>query len=319
MEGAQTMPQPRTKDEPRLKKRAKKPLFNLDLDLGIDVELDFDADDFDLIDGKAPAAEKQRDVRILRPRLDRNDLTQRVAYDNAEAFARQIDLAPGARTFAWVSGNFIFGDIVEALITARKVGVKRLYICSLSFSQENIDSLKNVMMLMGDELQQITLVFSGYQYSHEKYGLVPYMYQELDDPQNRVQIAFGRWHAKIITMETVRGHTITIHGSANMRSSNSIEQLMVEVDDRELHDFNARLMDAIAGRFGTINHGAAWRKLKPLAMKEAWEITAQHAGDDAEQRGDDTWQADQQAAAAAEAEAGAAAPEENTPPPRAEG
>lgn len=319
MEGAQNMPQPRTKAEPRRQKRAKKPLFSLDLDLGIDVELDFDADDFDLIDGNAPAPEKQRDVRILRPRLDRADLTQRVAYDNAEAFAKQIDLTLGARTFAWVSGNFIFGDIVEALITARRVGVKRLYICSLSFSQENIDSLKNVMQLMGDELQQITLVFSGYQYSHEKYDLVPYMYQELDDPQNRVQIAFGRWHAKIITMETVHGHTITIHGSANMRSSNSIEQLMVEVDDRELHDFNARLMDDIAARFGTINHGAAWRKLKPLAMKEAWEITAQRAGDEANREGDSIWQAEVQAAAAEAAEPGAAAPGANTPPPRAGG
>ena len=304
------MPQARTKGEPRNRKRAQKPLFKIDLDLDLDFDLDFDVDDFDLIDGKKPPrGEKQRDVRILRPMLDARDIQQHVAYENAEAFARQIDLTPGARTFAWVSGNFIFGDIVEALITARKVGVKRLYICSLSFSQENIDSLKNVMLLMGDELERLVLVFSGYQYSHEKYDLVPYMYSELDDAKNRVQIAFGRWHAKLITLETVHGHTITIHGSANMRSSNSIEQIMVEVDNRTLHDFNAQLMDDIADKFGTINHGADWRKLKPMPMKEAWEITT---GTTEERQ----WRADhtEARAEAGDGPAGEAEREEGTPP-----
>ena len=134
------------------------------------------------------------------------------------------------------------------------------------------------MLLMGEDLERVVLVFSGYQYSHEKYDLVPYMYRELDDATNRVQIAFGRWHAKLITLETVHGHTITIHGSANLRSSNSIEQIMVEVDDRELHDFNAGLMDRIAERFGTINHAAPWTALKAMPHREAWEIVTEGTG-----------------------------------------
>lgn len=265
----------RSPNEARGKKKAVKPIVNLNL--GIDLELDFDAEDFDLLEGgenKRRSGEKQRNVRILRPALEKKELTTRAAYENAETFAKQIDLSSGARTFAWVSGNFIFGDIIEALVTARRVGIRRLYICSLSISQENIDSLKNVMLLMGDELERMVLVFSGYQYSHEKYNLVPYMYSELDDPLNRVQIAFGRWHAKLITMETVTGHTITVHGSANLRSSNSVEQIMVEVDNRELHDFNAEIMEDIAERFGTINTGAEYTKLKPIEAKEAWEIFA---------------------------------------------
>ena len=283
--------------------RKKAPLFSVDLGMSFGMDLDFDVDDFDIIDGEAPPkpkGERQRDVRILRPRLDAGALTVKAAYENAEAFASQIDLTPGSRTFAWVSVSFIFGDIVEALITRRRVGVKRLYICSLSISQENIDSLKNVMLLMGDELERLVLVFSGYQYSHEKYNLVPYMYQELDDPQNRVQIAFGRWHCKLITLETVKGHTITVHGSANLRSSNSIEQIMVEVDDRQLHDFNANIMEDVVARFGTINAGAPYSKLKAIPEREAWEVCQ-------------SWQADQPAteapaeAVAAPAEAAQAA------------
>lgn len=295
----------RSPNEARGKKKAVKPIVNLNL--GIDLELDFDAEDFDLLEGgdkKRPTGEKQRNVRILRPALDKKELTTRAAYENAEAFARQVDLSPGARTFAWVSGNFIFGDVIEALVTARRVGIRRLYICSLSISQENIDSLKNVMLLMGDELERLVLVFSGYQYSHEKYNLVPYMYSELDDPMNRVQIAFGRWHAKIITMETVTGRTITVHGSANLRSSNSVEQIMVEVDNRELHDFNAGIMEDIAQRFGTINTGAEYTKLKPIEAKEAWEIF--------EQGGNETWHQDQQEAADVQVDV---RPEGDTQPP----
>lgn len=297
----------RSPNEARGKKKAVKPIVNLNL--GIDLELDFDAEDFDLIEGgekQRPTGEKQRNVRILRPSLEKKELTTRAAYENAEAFARQIDLSPGARTFAWVSGNFIFGDVIEALVTARGVGIRRLYICSLSISQENIDSLRNVMMLNDDMLERLVLVFSGYQYSHEKYNLVPYMYRELDDPLNRVQIAFGRWHAKLITMETFQRHTITIHGSANLRSSNSVEQIMVEVDNRELHDFNAAIMEDIAQRFGTINTGAEYTKLKPIEAKEAWEI---FAGEDKT-----SWHPDQQGAGDVRVDV---RPQEDTPPPEA--
>ena len=286
MEAKGNMPERRTKSEQRARKKKARPI--VDIDLGIDLDLDFDVNDFDVVDDRRPRGKRQKDVRILRPRLSKRDITQKVAFENAEAFARQIDLTPGARMFAWVSGNFIFGDIVEALITARQVGIKRLYLCSLSISQENIDSLKNVMLMMGDELERVVLVFSGYQYSHEKYDLVPYMYRELDDAKNRVQIAFGRWHAKLITLETVNGHTLTVHGSANLRSSNSIEQIMVEVDDRELHDFNAGLMDAIAEKFGTINHSVPYTQLKAMPHKEAWEIVSEETENEVENR----WQAD---------------------------
>lgn len=255
------------------KTRQRKPEPPFHLDMGLDFELDFDPGDFELVEASKPRPVKQKDVRILQPRLDLAKLTRCVTYENAETFARQIDLTPGARTFAWISGSFIFGDIVEALITARRVGIRRLYIASLSFSRENIDSLRNVELLMGDELERLVLVLSGYQYSHEKYGLVPYMYQELDDGSPRFDAAFGGWHAKIITMETVTGHSITIHGSANLRSSSSIEQIMIEVDDWELHDYNAGVMEGIVRQFGTVNHDAPFNKLKRIEGKEAWEVS----------------------------------------------
>lgn len=248
--------------------------FNLP-DFGFQTpDVDFDLNDFEIVT-EPLAAFGQSQQRIIQPRIAKGELTKAVLFENAQQFAEQIDLSGETRTYAWIDGSFVFGDIVEALVTQRNVGVKNLYIASLSFSQENVDSLKNVMILMGDALERIVLVMSGYQYSHEKYGLVPYMYQELDDPKNRVQIAFGGWHTKIITLETPLGNTLTIHGSANLRSSNSIEQIMVEVNNRELHEFNAGIMDEIAQQFGTINHSVDYHKFHRIEGKEAWEVCKQ--------------------------------------------
>ena len=264
--------------------------FNFDFSNSMDFELDFDLGDFDFdVDGSKELAKEaskkavqdpeelepvpQEDVRILKPKIDVSSVCRFVSFANAEEFARQISLESGDRTFAWVSGSFIFGDIIEALMTARNVGIKKLHITSLSFSQENIDSLKNVMLMMGDELERLVLVLSGYQYSHEKFNLVPYMYEELDDERNIVQIAFGGWHCKIVEIETSSGHTISIHGSANLRSSNSIEQIMVEIDNKELHQFNVDIMERIAERFGTINYKAPHTRLKRIEGRQAWELS----------------------------------------------
>lgn len=217
--------------------------------------------------GHAPEPQE----RILQPRLDRGELLKPVMFENAEEFANQISLDPNVRTFAWVSGNFIFGDIIEALLYKQAVVPKRLYIATLSLSQENVDSLKNILMAL-PELERLVLVVSGYFYSHYKFDLVPYMYDELDDGTNRVQIAFGGYHAKVITMETAFGHYITIHGSANLRSSNSIEQIMFE-QGKELYEFNRDIMERIAERFGTINYNADKRALKRIEGKQAWEVS----------------------------------------------
>ena len=246
----------------------------------VDAELDFDLSDFQIFDtdsgGFLDESKAQR--RILQPRIDVRDISHKVLFESAEKFAQQIDLRENARTFAWVSGNFIFGDIIEALVMKRDMFPKNIFICSLSISQENIDSLKNVL-IMCPELEKLTIVLSGYFYSHEKYGLVPYMYQELDDDSNKVQIAFGGYHAKVIAIETIYGNTLTIHGSANLRSSNSIEQVMVE-RGRDLYEFNAAIIEEIATKFGTINHNAPSNKIKRIEGTDAWRVIENIRADD---------------------------------------
>lgn len=217
----------------------------MDIDFG---DLDFDMDDFDF-------EERQPDTktRILQPRIDTGILTQTVNFGNALDLATKIDLSGATRTYAWVSGAFIFGDILEALWRRRNVDIKSVSIVTLSISEENIDSWAG--LLAQGNIEKFNLVCSAYFYSHYKFDMVPYLYQQLgNDP--RVQIAFGAYHMKIMTIETHHGNTLTIHGSANMRSSMNIEQMMFEPNNRELHDFNAAMIADICDNFGTINHNA---------------------------------------------------------------
>lgn len=244
-------------------------MFN-DFHLGdaIDFELDFDLGDFELVkDGEKEAAPR---TRILKPRIDVRSVSQRVCYKNAQKMAAQIDLSPGARTFAWVSGDFIFGDLLEALVVKKRIDPRRIYICSLGMSQDNIDSLKNI--LCATRVEKLTVLLSGYFYSHERDRLIPYLYEQLD-VGDVTQVAFANYHCKIIAVETWHGHYFTIHGSANMRSSNSIEQIVVE-EGEELYRFNADIMEQQARLYGTIDHSVPSGYY--IRRNAAWQAAAEN-------------------------------------------
>ena len=239
-----------------------------DDDDDVDFELDFDLDDF-----TTSIMEEESPTRILKPRIDTNAIRHHVTFSNAEEFADAIDLQPGARTFAWLNGNFVFGDILEALAMKRNVLPKRIYISTLSISQENIDSLHNIVTHTPG-FEKLYMLVSGYFYSHEKFGLVPYLYDQLD-VGNKTQIAFGNYHGKIMAVETQVGNTFVLHGSANMRSSNSIEQIMFECNDDELFQFNADIIGELCDRFGTIDHSV----IKVPGKVKTWRVVAESSND----------------------------------------
>ena len=233
-----------------------------DLDLlssSIDLDFDFDLGDFDLLTDDHSAINAPRRQRILKPRVDKKLLdTRLVAYDNARAFVRDISLTEGARTYAWLDGSFIFGDVVEALGEIGKP-VRRAWITSLGLSEENVDSFYNCFVAFG--LEKLSLLLSGYFYSHEKFKIVKYMYDRLDveietEPDHwepAFQVGYFNMHAKIMALELLDGTKLTIHGSSNLRSSNSIEQITAETDPA-LFDFNVRTIREFMRRYYTVNH-----------------------------------------------------------------
>lgn len=205
--------------------------------------------------------------RIHNPAFQPEMLAHRVKYKNALQMARDIGPmnTPGQRVFAVVDGSFIFGDFIEAFLVTHNMLAKRMIISTLSLSQENIDSLKN--LIIGDYLHQLDMVVSDYFYSHERHGLVNYMYEHLDI-DNRFQLAVCRTHTKICLIETGCGQFFTIHGSANLRSSDNIEMFEIE-NDRALYEFNASWHDEVIQKYQTIN--------KAVRSIDTWQAEATEA------------------------------------------
>lgn len=101
-------------------------------------------------------------------------------------------------------------------------------ITTLSLSQNNIDSLHNLME--GGYIGELNLIVSVYFWAHEIHQLIPYIYRQLDI-NDRFQLCVGGIHTKTTQFETMGGRKVIIHGSANLRSSGSVEQFTIEENE----------------------------------------------------------------------------------------
>lgn len=218
---------------------------------------------------------------------------QPVCYEHAEAFARDIELVADHETFAFVSGNFVFGDFMEALVDLGKLSVRRMDIMTLSMNDENIDSIRNICEWEG--VESLGIVLSDYWYAHERNGLVPYLFGELDIDGMELRVGFAGVHCKTWTVETRNGHFMTVEGSANLRSSRNIEQVHIS-PDKGLYRFVTDFTDKIIGIYDVVN--AESRRKKSVRGGELWQAVAEAAAEGPAAR----------AAARAEARGSAGAP-----------
>lgn len=244
-------------------------------DLGFDFDIDLDAFDFE-----GTEADPLETCVYTRPVAGR---PVTVSYERAEELARDLVIDNETETFAFVSGNFVFGDLLEALVDARRLSVRRLGIQTLSMSDENIDSIRNVLEAM--PVERLDLVLSDYWYAHEchKTGLVGYLFDELDLDGLELRVAFAGVHCKVMTIETLRGNVLTMHGSANLRSSGNVEQLHIS-PDRGLFEFCEGMTQRILDAYDVVNQGNRKRK-KSVRRAALWQAVAKEAEADPEAAG----------------------------------
>ena len=212
-------------------------LNNFDFsDEDFDLEMDFDLDD-------------KIESRIHKPKLFRARKETQVKFTDAKKLAKEINFEDTQRYDCLINGSFIFGDFLEALIVGKNVKVKKMVISTLSLSQNNIDSLR--ILIEKDYVDDLTLIVSDYFFSHERNNLIKYAYDELDI-DNKFQLAVARTHTKICFFETLGGKKIVTHGSANLRSSDNIEQFTIEINEG-LYDFYNDFHSSIIETYKTIN------------------------------------------------------------------
>ena len=232
-----------------------------------DFEVDINLGDFD-IDLSTNA---EFTTRYIKPRLRPEVKAQNLKYKNAKDLAKNIGCEKDLRAFCIVDGTFIFGDFIEAWITENKLFIRNMYISTLSMSQENIDSLKN--LLTWKAVLNLNLIVSAYFFAHERRDLVEYIYQELD-MDDRFQLGVASSHCKTVCMETHDGRKFVIHGSANLRSSSNLEQFVIE-ENAELHDFNVDYNERICNLYSTINKQARRNTLWQAVQGDSKNITKQ--------------------------------------------
>jgi hypothetical protein len=204
---------------------------NDELDFGDDEEDDFRTESYWLGITKSP--------------------TKRVEFRNAKKAAEKIDFTPNSRTIMFTDGSFIFGDLIEAIFTTKQVVTKELHIASLSFNMENIVSLYNAVE--SGAVGKLVLYISHGFFAHERQRSIKVavdLFASLG--RDCFQLVVCRTHCKVVMFETIGGNYITMHGSANLRSSDSIEQVMIE-NDKNTFDAFKGFFDKLQKEYGTLD------------------------------------------------------------------
>lgn len=207
---------------------------------------------------------EQIDKRIHKPKTIRSYKERQIKYDNAELMAKEITIEKGIRIFSFISGNFVFGDLIEAICVKHDFFIKKMTICTLSMSPENIESLKT--LLECKYVNELNLIVSDYFYGHERFKMIPVIFEKLDY-KNRFQLSVARIHAKMCIFETYCGMKIVIHGSANLRSSDNIEQIDIE-ENEELFNYSDEFLSKIVTEYQTINKNVGGKKLWEAVTEE---------------------------------------------------
>lgn len=239
-----------------------------DFSFDLDTDYDFDVNEFDAnpdivgfdADRALPTTAEQ--TRILN--IKRYPRPYTVRYEYAAELANGINhLDEGECVYGIVSGNFIFGDFIEAYVVDKNYYAEEMMIATLSLGQENVDSLAN--LLDGDYVGAMTLVVSDFWYAHErrKDGGVPYIMDVLGRHES-FRFAAAGVHTKVCLIKTSCGKSLVMHGSSNLRSSRNIEQFCME-NNPVLYDFNREWINRIAENFRikgkSIRASALWKGL----------------------------------------------------------
>lgn len=239
---------------------------NLDTEIATDIAESwalhgFDVEDFFVPDVNADAfvfegeeevnddPDERHECRYVRPKV-KPVKRSTVRYEKAAAFAHDLGLLEkNERVDAIISGKFIMGDFIEAYMVEHNLHTKRLLISTLSYSENNVDSIRN--LLDGGFVDTVDIVVSPYFFAHERRYLINYAYEQLDDETNRLQLAVCPVHTKTYQFITDDGRHIIMHGSANLRANANFENMVIE-ESEETYRFYADFYDEALREYPTI-------------------------------------------------------------------
>lgn len=227
--------------------------------------MNFNIDDLELDDIDFGENSQEEFNKINKPIKMQRIPTHCINYRNAVEAVNQTEIKKNTRTFTFLSGNFIFGDYIEALMVENNWIANEMIISTLSLSEDNVYSMLN--LLKGGYVKRLHLIVSGFFYSHEKFKIVKVINDILISDKWDFQFTVSEIHTKTIIFDICnlsKKGFIVIRGSANLRSSDSIEQLEVEENEQlynYVRDFQIKMIDQIRTQKKRVRSNELWNLL----------------------------------------------------------
>ena len=217
-------------------------------------DFDFDIDFEKLFEEKDPEPEKPAfKLENSFIRIKHIVETHDVMVSNAKAFAEKITLKENMAVYATINGRFIFGDFITEWIIARRLQVEELTIISLS---TNVSITEGFLCLLnGGMVDKINLLLSNYFFRTEmkkQTQTIKYLAELSEKYKGRFNLFFTETHEKFTLLKTRNNYKFVMHGSANLRSSESIEGLVVE-ESEKLYDWKYKYFNNLIAAGEKVN------------------------------------------------------------------
>ena len=185
-------------------------------------------------------------TRTLQARrgFDRQNARQRairqkyVRPENADTLAKLMPINADEVTHAITPGDFVFNDLITAVCRTRKP--LALHIATLSMSKGNVDSL--TAELTAGNVGSIAILISHF-FEKTNVGIFQHLTKAAAD-HPAFTVAVERTHAKVALFQFGKSDRLTIETSANLRSSQNIEQITA-IADPALYDFHRQWLDEL--------------------------------------------------------------------------
>jgi hypothetical protein len=189
----------------------------------------------------AAAANLFRKVKSV-DKVNRAGIRNLIRPENAAAIVPHLPAGPDERTHALLRGDFVLFDLIPAILGALGP-IGHLRIATLGMSAANAHGLAR--LIATGRVERVTLVVSHYFQQVDRTTVYADVCAALA-PHGIVPVV-TRNHAKVILLPfRERPDCLVIEGSANLRSSDNVEQIVV-FNSAETHDFHAAWIDALAG------------------------------------------------------------------------
>lgn len=175
-------------------------------------------------------------------KIRRRGIKKMIRPENAAPIMPLLPEGPDDRLHCMLRGDFILCDLIP-LIIANRGACSHLRVATLGLSAANAEQLANLHA--GGLIGRITLVASHYFQQVDKTTTFKQVQSIL---AGRAELVICRSHAKVILIPTTGGDFYTVEGSANLRSSDNLEQMLI-LNDQATHDFHAGWIDALATEY----------------------------------------------------------------------